>query len=386
VRRFPAEFLTAVAFAAALCLATLCFAAPNRAAGPVATPPATVDDWRLTDPQQAGLSGSTLRTLTDAVKNGDFQQITSVLVARRNRLAYEQYFDAGGPQALRNTRSATKTVTGMLIGIAIDDGLIPSVTAPVLPYFADKQPLANPDHRKADITIEDFLTMSSLLECDDEDTYSRGKEDRMYVIEDWVKFTLDLPIKGFPSWVDPPATAKYGRSFSYCTAGATTLGVLVERATRRKTAEFAQERLFGPLGIGPVQWQYMPTGEAMGGGGLGLRSRDLLKLGQLYLNGGTWNGRPVVSAKWVKATLSPHARIDATYDYGYLVWLGSFAAPGAATHGAWLMNGSGGNKVVVLPDLDMVVVITTTNFRLRNAHELAEKVLTDYVLAAVTGG
>jgi CubicO group peptidase (beta-lactamase class C family) len=334
-------------------------------------------------PASLGLSPGKLDAMTQAVRRGDFQQITSVLVARRGQLTYEQYFDAGGADALRNTRSATKTITGMLTGIAIDKGLIAGVATPVLPYFPDKQPLENPDPRKARITIEDLLTMSSLLECDDENSFSRGNEERMYLVEDWVKFYLGLPIKGFPDWVDPPAKAKYGRSFSYCTSGVVTLAVLLERATHRAQPQFAADNLFGPLGVGPVQWQHLPTGEAMGGGGLGLRSRDLLKLGELYRMGGLWNGHRIISEAWVKASVSPHAQIDETFDYGYLWWLRSFQAPGGRAHPAWLMNGTGGNKVIVLPDLEMVVVITTTNYRLKTAHELSEKLLTDYVLAAV---
>jgi CubicO group peptidase (beta-lactamase class C family) len=361
------------ALVALLSLTTLC------APAAFASPP----DWETADPVSAGLSAAKLASLTEAVKHGDFQKITSVLVVRHGRLVYEQYFDGDGVEGLRNTRSATKTVTGMLTGIAIDRGLIASVSTPVLPYFPDKQPISDPDPRKARTTVEDLLTMSSLAECDDNNNFSRGHEERMYLVEDWAKFYLDLPIKGFPTWVDPPERAKYGRSFSYCTAGVVTLGVLLERATHRKAPDFAQETLFGPLGIGRVQWQFLPTGEAMGGGGLSLRSRDLAKLGRLYLDGGKWNGKQVVAAAWVKASTSPHAQIDENYDYGYLWWLRAFSAPGGQPHRAWLMNGAGGNKVIDLPDLDMVVVITSTNFRLREGHALSEKLLTDYVLAAV---
>ena len=333
----------------------------------------------------AGLSAARLRQMEAAISVGDFKQVTSVLLARNGKLLYEHYFDADGAAGLRNTRSVTKTVTGMLVGLAIERGLIASVDAKVLDYFADKEPLQNPDPRKAAITIEDFLAMSSLLECDDDNQFSRGNEERMYLVEDWARFALDLPIRGFPDWTDPPARSPYGRSFSYCTAGVTLLGPLLERATHEPVPKFAEELLFAPLGITGIRWQFQPSGAAMTGGGLLLHSVDLLKLGQLYLNGGTWHGRRVLSPEWVSRSVAPHARVREDTEYGYLWWLQRFHV-GARDFQAFGMSGTGGNKVYVFPKEQLVAVVTTTNYRVSGAHPLTERLLTDYILASLEEG
>lgn len=324
------------------------------------------------------VSTAKLEAMSAAIKAGQFQQITSVLVSRHGKLVFEAYYDEGGAEARRNTRSTTKTVTAMLAGAAITRGAIPSVQAPIKPYLKGRPPAANPDPRKDKVTVEDLLTMSSIAECDDENQFSRGNEERMYLIEDWVGFYLDLPVKGFPAWVPRPEASPYGRSFSYCTAGVSTLGAVVQGAVRKPLQAFADEVLFGPLGIDKPEWQTSPLGLAQGGGGLGLRSRDLLKLGQLYLNNGQWEGKQVLPADFVKASVAPHANARPDTDYGYLIWLQTFAG-----HKAWVMSGSGGQKVAIIPDLDLVAVITTTNFGVRQPHAISEKLLAEHILAAV---
>jgi CubicO group peptidase (beta-lactamase class C family) len=322
----------------------------------------------------------TLVAMDAAIRAGTFSQITSVLVARRGQIIHEQYFDAGGSDALRNTRSVTKTVTAMLVGAAISRGRLPGVKEPVMRWFKEMAPVANPDPRKEAITIEDFLTMSSLLECDDQNQFSRGNEERMYLIEDWVRFTLDLPIKGFPAWTAKPADSPYGRAFSYCTAGVATIGALLERATGQSLDKFAHETLFGPLGIKGERWQHAPTGFAQGGGGLELRSRDLLALGELMRNQGRRDSKQVLPAEWVAAMMKPHAHVDDSRgDYGYLTWLPTLNAAGK-TYPAAGMYGNGGNKVLVIPTLEMTIVVTATNYRMRNAHGLSDRLVTEYIL------
>jgi CubicO group peptidase (beta-lactamase class C family) len=352
------------------------------AAASPGAPESKHDGWSTTSLESAGISAKPLREMENAIHAGDFKKIGSVLIARHGKLAYEGYFD-GDANTLRDTRSATKSITDILVGIAIREKKLNGVDARVLALLPDRaRKVQNPDPRKEKITVEDFLTMSSPLECDDWNDASRGNEERMYVVEDWSQFILDLPIRGrmhLGEQVEPPS---YGRYFSYCTGGVFTLSEVLEKVTGTRSDRFAQEKLFGPLGISDAQWVYSPLNIAQTGGGLRLCGRDLLKIAQLYLNGGSWQGTRIVDESWVRLSTQAHARIDDDTEYGYLWWIRSFKSSGKS-YPAFYMNGNGGNKVLVFPGLDMAVVVTSTNFNTRGMHEQTEKLLTDYILAAV---
>ena len=256
--------------------------------------------------------------IEDKVTTGVFGLLDSIIVADKEKILYEKYFDKQGKESLRNTRSATKTITSILIGLAIEQGFIKGVDEQIIYYLKDIKPDLYLDKRKEEITIKDLLTMSSILECDDWNTFSRGNEERMYLVEDWVQFYLDLPIKGFPDWTTKPEKAKYGRVFSYCTAGVVTLGFILNDAVGGDLESFANKYLFEPLGITDYKWQFTPLKFPMTGGGLELRSDDLVKIGQLFLKKGNWNGIPVIPEMWVLDSTKPHVNIDDETEYGYL--------------------------------------------------------------------
>jgi len=319
--------------------------------------------------------------MESAIRAGEFKKIGSVVAARHGKLVYEGYFD-GDASTLRDTRSATKSITDILVGIAIGGKKL-SLDSRVLTLLPERtHRMQNPDPRKEKITVEDFLTMSSPLECDDWNDASRGNEERMYLIEDWAQFILDLPVRGRMHVGEQAEAPKYGRNFSYCTGGVFVLSEVLQKATGQRTDDYARQKLFGPLGITDAQWVYSPINVPQTGGGLRLTSRDLLKIAELYRTGGDWHGSRIVDKDWVKRSTEPRAQIDDQTEYGYLWWLKSFKS-GGKDYPAFFMSGNGGNKVAVFPGLDLTVVITSTNYGTRGMHEQTEKLLTDYVLPAV---
>ncbi|NRB47801.1 MAG: serine hydrolase [Saprospiraceae bacterium] len=321
-----------------------------------------------------------LQKLDSAVLAGKFEQITSILVAKKGQVVYEKYYNGRNQDSKHNTRSATKTMATLLMGIAIREGHMTSEQEKIFKYLKHKLPAQNPDPRKENITIEDLLTMSSILECNDWNSFSRGNEERMYIIEDWTSFLLDLPIRSYP-FEPKPADQPYGRAFSYCSAGAAAVAEIVQVAIGEKLDQFAEKHLFDPLEITDYELGYSPEGTLNTAGGSQYRSRDLLKLGQLCLNEGKWKGQEIIPADWLKKATTPKARIQEGIDYGYLFWLREYGQE--KSYKTYYMSGNGGQKVLVIPDLDVSVVITTTNYNNRNAHPYTNEIVSDFIIPAM---
>ncbi|TYB73014.1 serine hydrolase [Bizionia saleffrena] len=342
------------------------------------TPTQNNDGWKTENHLK---NSSKIQEMDSLITKGDFKEISSVVIAHNGKVIFENYYNDNNIDTKHNTRSATKTITGTLIGSLIQDGSLKSVDEKASKYSKVKN-LQNPDSRKDDITIEDLLTMSSILECNDWDQNSRGQEEKMYIIEDWVKFYWDLPIKGFPEWITKPKDTKYGRSFSYCTAGVVVLGDVINNISG-SLKNYADKALFSKLGITDYHWQITPTGLPMTGGGLGLRSRDLLKIGQLYLNDGKWNNEQIITADFVSKSTKPHSEVGMfDYEYGYLWWLSEFGKEEKVK--ASFMSGTGGNKIAIFPELNLVVVLTSTFYNGgMNSHNQTTVLLNEYIVPEI---
>jgi len=316
------------------------------------------DGWKTASLNDVGLDQKPISELICKILHVDPLDnrfpIHSLLIARHGKLVLEEYFYGFKKEELHTMRSASKTFAPLLVGIARDRGAKIDIDTQVYAQFPEYKQFANPDPRKTKITVRDLMTMTSGLTCDDNDENSPGNEDVMQqqtAQPDWYKYTLDLPMARGPG----------GDQAVYCSAGINLLGGIVRNATHSWLPEFFYETVAKPLQIKTYHWNLMPSGDGYAGGGLYLRPRDQLKLGQLYLNGGVWNGRRVVSKDWVERSTSRQSTfgqtLGADHDYGYGWHLYHFEVGNHGYRG-YAAGGNGGQIVIVIPDLDLVVGFT----------------------------
>ncbi len=326
------------------------------------------DGWNLSTPASEGMSAAQLQASMELIRDRIFTGVDSMVVARHGKLVAEGYFNGFGRESLHDLRSTGKSVTSALAGIAIEQGLF-GVDDPISQHIPQFDRHDNMSARKQGIHVYHLLNMNSGLDCNDWEPTSKGNEERMYDTRDWVGFILDLPMA-----YDP------GVASTYCTGGVVVLGYIISQKSGMALDAYANSYLFGPLGIRDSGWRRSPDGAATGGGGLRLKPRDAAKFGQLYLNGGTWNGARVVPETWVQ--LSQQRLYTLGRDrYGFLWWKRSFSRASGNVD-SFFTSGNGGNFIFVIPSLDLVVVFTGSNYN----SELGDqpfRILADRVLPAV---
>ena len=284
--------------------------------------------------------------------------VHAVLVARGGKLLFERYFQGSDEiygrrvasvtfdaDTLHNIKSVSKVVTSLVLGIAIDRGLIRSVDEPIFSFFPELSDLRSPE--KDRLRLAHALTMTMGLKWVEAvpDNEGNNDEGRMHMAPDPCRYVLGLP-----------ATALPGQEFLYNTGALTLVSAIVRKAAGRPLDEFARTELFEPLGITGFEWMRY-KGDADAGGGLRLRPRDMAKIGQLVLSGGRWNDRPIVSKAWIDASTTPRTKASINYSYGYLWYLGRSPFNGHEVH--WSAGlGRGGQSIRIVPELDLVVVVT----------------------------
>ncbi|MCD0470582.1 serine hydrolase [Flavobacterium sp. JAS] len=322
-------------------------------------------DGLLTGPlDNTGLDKALLGEMMQKIVDGTYQNVHSVLIIKDGKLVFEEYFYDNNKTKLHELRSATKSFVSALTGIAIDKGYIKDKTETVLSYFPDYT-FKNLTNDKKQITIENLLTNQSGLDCDVSNPKAEGNETAMNYSDDWIQFTLDLPM------VDVP-----GGKGMYCSGNPITMGKIIERATKMPLPEFAKQTLFKDLGIKNFKWNFKPdASSAETFCQVYLNSRDMAKFGLLYLNKGLWNGKQVVSKAWVEESLSKHSVVQGV-NYGYLWWLKYLNVDGVKYNGK-AAQGNGGQKIYIWEDQNMITVITGGNY---NSQSPSDELIQKYIL------
>jgi CubicO group peptidase (beta-lactamase class C family) len=300
---------------------------------------ARAEGWQTSSAEAQGMSS---RELAGLVEFGIANGMDSVLVVRHGSIVAEAYYAPFAPGMKHRINSATKSVIGSLVAIALKDGLLTSVDQPVLGFFPERS-FANVDERKKALRLRHLLDMTSGLDWD-ESLRSASLESfvQMERSPDWVQFILDRPMDREP-----------GAMFDYNSGGPHVLSAILSKVTGRSALEYAREKLFGPLGIEDVQWRGDPQGVSAGGAGLYLQPRDMARLGQLWLGDGVWKGERLMAPGWIDT--ARHASVEMglgpLLHYANLFW-------SEPAKGVYLAVGYDRQLIAVLPDLDLVAVFT----------------------------
>ena len=318
------------------------------------------DGWAISNLKREEVNERELGQLIDLILQADptssALRIQSLLIARHGKLIVEEYFYGFSQDRVHDMRSAGKTFAPVLIGVARQEGAKIGPQTPVYSLFAKEAPFANPDDRKQSVTLRDIMSMTAGNACDDGDDKSPGNEDRMQSDShqpNWYKYTLDLPMTKQPG----------EEQAIYCSGDLNLVGGAAAIATQTWLPTLFEEHLARPLQFGQYYLNLMPNGEAYMGGGAYILPRDQLKLGQLYLGKGLWNGKRIVSPEWVADSTRLHAHfakersLGQEHGYGF-GWHLHVLKSGGKNYEVFAAEGNGGQFVIVIPALDLVVGIT----------------------------
>ena len=265
--------------------------------------------------------------------------IDSISVIRNGYLVLDAVVHPFKKDTKHIIHSCTKSIVSALIGISIEQGYIDGINTPVLEFFPNRE-VSNTDTSKESMTLENLLTMTTGYQCRDSYLYRWSGLNQMRESADWVQFILDLPMSEVP-----------GTKFEYCNSASFLLSAIITETTGMSALEYAEEHLFGPLGITDINWPANPQGINIGWGELRMLPHDMAKIGYLYLQGGQWDGQQIVPAQWIED--STRKTISATLEdgYGYQWWIDD--------SGMYMALGYAGQFIFVVPEQEMVVAFTS---------------------------
>lgn len=343
-------------------------------------PLARNDGWPTGTLDEVGIDRASIETFIQSMIDRPIDSIHTaedhgVLIVRHGKLVLEEYFHGEHRDKLHETRSAAKSLTATLVGAALEAGAPFSTSTPVYQVMYGGTFPPDLEARKKAMTVEHLLTMSSGFDCDDNaDPPRPGSEDPMMEQTeepDWYRFTLNLPMASAP-----------GETTVYCSTNPNLLGGVLRRATGETITDLFDRLLAKPMQFGRYAMNLSPLGDAYMGGGVHILPRDFMKLGQMMLDGGTWHGRRILSRDFVTRASSPLRTLGRAAHYGYLWWVFDYPYKDRQVR-AYSANGNGGQALVVVPELDLVVMFYGGNYTDDAGWDWHRLYIPKYVLPAV---
>jgi CubicO group peptidase (beta-lactamase class C family) len=342
-----------------------------------------VKEWAYATPASQQMNADSLQAFNNAIVAGKYGYIDAMVIIRHGKLVYDKKYthdydkiygeeavkksglnqlDPGGPYNYYNSwwhpyyrkgnlhslQSVTKTITSIIIGVASARKEFPDLSTPVLSFF-DTTQVKNIDDLKRKMTIRHLLTMTAGIDWNEYLPYSDPANDAIAMERsfNWIQYVIDKPMALEP-----------GQSFRYNSGASQLLAYIFKRSTGRDIEEYAAKNLFAPLDINTWFWKRTPTGLCDTEGGLYLSETDLAKIAYLFLKEGNWNGQQLVTKEWVKASVTPAINVSNDIRYGYKWWL--YAYNGNPDY-VWAGSGFGGQRPMIIPELDIVAVFTAWN-------------------------
>jgi CubicO group peptidase (beta-lactamase class C family) len=339
-------------------------------------------EWPTSTPSAEKMFSDSLKAFEDDITSGKYGYVDGMFITRNGKLIWQKSwkndydkaygenakatdplnpYDPGGPYnyynpwwhpfyrrgELHSLQSVTKTITSVIIGVATTKNEFPDISRTVLSFF-DTSKVKNIDDRKRRMTIKHLLTMTAGFNWNENLPYTDPANDgtKMEADFDWVQYVIDKPMAYEP-----------GQTFAYNSGASQILSYIFRKATGKDIEEYAVQNLFAPLGITDYFWKRTPTGLADTEGGLYLKPADLAKIFYLFLQNGKWNDKQIVSNDWVRSSLTPFMSLGGGTKYGYKWWLYEYE-PGKL---AWCGSGFGGQIPIVIPEYNIVAVITAWN-------------------------
>ena len=340
-------------------------------------PRAQDDGWTVGRLNDVGMSEQKMAGFVQTLVNNPGDSLGALylhglLVARHGKLVLEEYFHGEHGEKPHDTRSASKSVLSVMIGAAALKGV---KIAPETHVYAVMRPDSkNLDERKKALTLENLLNMASGLDCDDNGDERPGNEDNVTQGDanpDWYRVILDLNMIRNP-----------GDTAVYCSINPHLAGGVLSRLSGRTLPELMWDLIGEPMQMRNYYMGLSPLGDGYMGGGMRFRPRDFMKLGQLYLDGGAWRGKRIVSADWVKLSTVPRYQMAPRRKYGYLWWMIEYPYQGRTVQ-AFFASGNGGNEVVVIPALDLVIAVYGGNYNEAAGWSMVLNLIPRYILQAI---